>query len=84
MKYQYFLDEKVYSLLISPEYQGILIVSLSLLIMTSLNQMREMLPFVCVKWLMRPILALNSLLQIKQERSEEESSASDALSLAFR
>ena len=33
---------------------------------------------------MRPILALNCLLQIEQNRSEEESSASGALALAFR
>ena len=33
---------------------------------------------------MRPILALNCLLQIEQERSEEESSFGDALALAFR
>ena len=33
---------------------------------------------------MRPILALYCLLQIEQERSEEESSVSDALALAFR
>ena len=33
---------------------------------------------------MRPILALNCLLQIEQERSEEESSVVDALALAFR
>ena len=33
---------------------------------------------------MRPILALNCLLQITKERSEEESSVSDALVLAFR
>ena len=33
---------------------------------------------------MRPILALNCLLQIEQERSEDESSVSDALALAFR
>ena len=32
---------------------------------------------------MRPILALNCLLQIEQERSEEESSVADALTLAF-
>ena len=31
---------------------------------------------------MRPILALNYLLQIEQERSEEESSVGDALALA--
>ena len=33
---------------------------------------------------MRPILALNCLLQIEQERSEEERSVGDALALAFR
>ena len=33
---------------------------------------------------MRPLLALNCLLQIEQERSEEESSVGDALALAFR
>ena len=33
---------------------------------------------------MRPILALNCLLQIEQERSEEEGSVGDALALAFR
>ena len=33
---------------------------------------------------MRPILALNCLLQIAQERSEEESSVGDALALSFR
>ena len=33
---------------------------------------------------MRPIVALNCLLQIEQERSEEESSVGDALALAFR
>ena len=33
---------------------------------------------------MRLILALNSLLQIEQERSEKESSVGDALALAFR
>ena len=32
---------------------------------------------------MRPILALNCLLQIEQERSEEESSVGDVLALAF-
>ena len=41
--------------------------------------------YLCVlRWLMRPILALNCLLQIEQERSEEESSFGDALALAFR
>ena len=39
----------------------------------------------CVlRWLMRPILALNCMLQIEQERSKEESSVGDALALAFR
>ena len=39
----------------------------------------------CVlRWLMRPILALNCLLQIDQERSEEKSSVGDVLALAFR
>ena len=33
---------------------------------------------------MRPMLALNCLLQIEQERSEEERSIGDALALAFR
>ena len=33
---------------------------------------------------MRPILALNCLLQIEQERCEEENSVGDALALAFR
>ena len=33
---------------------------------------------------MSPILALNCLLQIEQERPEEESSVGDALALAFR
>ena len=32
---------------------------------------------------MRPILALNCLLQIEQERSDEESSVGDVLALAF-
>ena len=32
---------------------------------------------------MRPILALNCLLQIEQERSEEESSVGDDLAMAF-
>ena len=41
--------------------------------------------YLCVlRWLMRPILAINCLLQIEQERSEEESSVGDALDLAFR
>ena len=41
--------------------------------------------YLCVlRWLMRPIKALNCLLQIEQERSEEESPVGDALALAFR
>ena len=41
--------------------------------------------YLCVlRWLMRPILALNCLLQIEQERFVEESSVGDALVLAFR
>ena len=41
--------------------------------------------YLCVlRSLLRPILALNCLLQIEQERSEEESSVGDALALAFR
>ena len=41
--------------------------------------------YLCVlRWLMRPILALNCLLQIAQEKSEEESSVGDASALAFR
>ena len=33
---------------------------------------------------MRPVLAVNCMLQIEQGRSEEESSVGDALALAFR
>ena len=41
--------------------------------------------YLCVlRWLMRPILALNCLLQIEQERSKEESYVGEALALAFR
>ena len=41
--------------------------------------------YLCVlRLLMRPILALNCLLQIEQERSEEKSSVGDALALAVR
>ena len=36
-----------------------------------------------IRWLMRPILGLNCLLQMEQHRSEEESSVGDALALAF-
>ena len=59
------------------------LVRLSLLTMTNPNQLCDVL--LCVlRWLMRPILALNCLLQIEQERSEQESSVGDALALAFR
>ena len=41
--------------------------------------------YLCVlRGLMRPILALNCLLQIEQDSSEEEGSVGDALALAFR
>ena len=41
--------------------------------------------YLCVlRWLMRPILALNCILKIEQERSEKESHIGDALALAFR
>ena len=33
---------------------------------------------------MRPVLVLNCLLQIEQERSEEESSVGESLALAFQ
>ena len=46
--------------------------------------MRELLLFVCFKWLIRPILALNCLLQMEQQRSEQDSSVGDALALVFR
>ena len=40
--------------------------------------------YLCVlRWLMTPMLALNCLLQIEQERSAEENSVGDALALAF-
>ena len=52
--------------------------------MTNINQMHEVLLFVCSKMAVRPILAINCLFQIEQERSEEESSVGDALALAFR
>ena len=40
--------------------------------------------YLCVlSWLMRPVLALNCLLQKEQERSEEESSVGDTFTLAF-
>ena len=41
--------------------------------------------YLCViRRLMRPILTLNCLLKIEQERSEEKSSVGIALALAFR
>ena len=49
--------------------------------------MHEVLHFLCVlRWLLRLILlvALNYLLQIEHERSEEESSVGVAFALAFR
>ena len=39
--------------------------------------------FCVLRWLMRPVLALNCLLQVEQEMSEVESSVGDALALAF-
>ena len=59
-------------------------VRLSLLTMTNPNQLCDVLLLCVLRWLMRPILALNCLLQIEQERSEPESSVGDALALAFR
>ena len=59
-------------------------VRLSLLTMTNPNQLCELLLFVVLRWLMRPILALNCILKIEQERSEKESRIGDALALAFR
>ena len=51
--------------------------------MTNPNQLCDVLLFVCSRMLMRPILVLNCLLQIEQERSAEESSVGDVLALAF-
>ena len=43
------------------------------------GRMLEMLLFVCVlRWLIRPILALNCLLQMEQQRSEQDSSVCNA------
>ena len=36
-----------------------------------------------LRWLIRPITALNCLLQVEQQRSEQDSSVGDALALAF-
>ena len=52
--------------------------------MTNPNQLRDVLLFVCSKMADETLLALNCLLQIEQERSEEESSVGEALALAFR
>ena len=65
-------------------YRIRIIVCLSLLTMANLNYMREMLLFVCSKMLIRPVLALNCLLQLEQQRSEQDSSVGDALPLALR
>ena len=59
------------------------VVRLSLLTMTNPNQLCDVYYLCVLRWLMRPVLALNCLLQIEQERSEEESSVGDALALAF-
>ena len=40
--------------------------------MTNHIQMCEVLLLVCLIWLIRSILAINCLLQIEQERSEQE------------
>ena len=58
------------------------IVCLSLLTMTSPNQMHEVLLFVCSEMADETSLSSYCLLQIEQERSEEESSIEDALALA--
>ena len=50
--------------------------------MTSPNQMHEVLLFVCSKMADETSLSSYCLLQIEQERSEEESSVEDALALA--
>ena len=52
--------------------------------MTNSNQLCDVLLFVCSEMADETTLALNCLLQIEQERSEEESSVGDALALAFR
>ena len=54
--------------------------------MTNPNHLCDVLLFVCSKMADETNLssALNCLLQIEQERSEEESSVGDAFALAFR
>ena len=62
----------------------ILIVRLSLLTMTNLNRMREMYCLCVLRWLIRPSLALNCLLQMEHQRSEQDSSVGEAFALALR
>ena len=52
--------------------------------MTNPNQFSDVLLFVCSKMADGTNLSSKLLLQIEQERSEEESSVGDALALAFR
>ena len=52
--------------------------------MNNPNQMCEVLLFVCSKMADKTNLSSNCLLQIEQERSEQESSVGDVVSLAFR
>ena len=56
-----------------------LLVRLSLLTMTSPNQLCDVLLFVCSKMADETNLSSKLPLQIEQERSEEESSVGDAL-----
>ena len=51
--------------------------------MTNPNQLCDVLLFVCSKMADETNLSSKLLLQIEQERSEEESSVGDALALAF-
>ena len=62
----------------------VFLVRLSLLTMTNPNQLCDVLLFVCSKMADETNLSSNCLLQIEQERSEEESSVGNALALAFR
>ena len=52
--------------------------------MTNLKHMRECYCLCVLRWLIRPILTLNSQLQMEQQRSEQDSSVGDALALALR
>ena len=56
-----------------------IIVLLSLLTMTNLIKSIKCYCLCVLRWLMRPILALNCLLQTEQEGSKERSSVGDAL-----